>query len=67
MGEETVLSLWESVKTLVNELEVDVVKNAGGVAAAGVRARKGLRALKTAASQLVKLTVEEDKKRKEKK
>jgi hypothetical protein len=53
----TVESKWEEIKELVASLETDVSKNAAGNAAAGTRARKGLRALKQNASQLVKLTL----------
>lgn len=56
-----VLSKWNELKALVESLELDVVKNAKGVAAAGVRARKGLRDLKAKAADLVKTTVERDK------
>jgi hypothetical protein len=48
---------WEELKTLVASLEADVEKNAAGNAAAGRRARKGLRELKTQAADLVKLTL----------
>jgi outer membrane murein-binding lipoprotein Lpp len=48
---------WEELKTLVESLEDDVQKNATGNKAAGTRARKGLRTLKTAAAELVKLTL----------
>jgi hypothetical protein len=53
----TVESKWEEIKTLVASLETDVAKNANGNAAAGTRARKGLRTLKQNASDLVKLTL----------
>lgn len=56
-----IISKWNELKSVMETLELDVVKNAKGVAAAGVRARKGLRTLKTIASQLVKTTVELDK------
>ena len=59
--ENKVLALWGELKVLVEALEADVAKNARGVSAAGVRARKGLRELKVKASELVKLTVELDK------
>jgi len=59
-----VLTKWEELKALVNELELDVHKNAKGNAAAGVRSRKGLRTLRTKATELVKLTVELDKNQK---
>lgn len=53
----TVESKWEDIKELVASLETDVVKNATGNAAAGTRARKGLRQLKREAGDLVKLTL----------
>jgi len=53
----TVETKWEEIKELVASLETDVLKNASGNAAAGTRARKGLRSLKTNAAQLVKLTL----------
>ena len=52
-----VSSKWEELKTLVESLEEDVQKNATGNKAAGTRARKGLRSLKSAAADLVKLTL----------
>jgi len=48
---------WEELKALVESLEDDVQKNATGNKAAGTRARKGLRTLKTTAGELVKLTL----------
>jgi hypothetical protein len=56
-----VILQWSELKSLVESLELDVVKNAKGVAAAGVRARKGLRELKQKTAALVKTTVELDK------
>ncbi len=53
----TVEGKWQELKELVVSLEDDVMKNAGGNAAAGTRARKGLRALKQQAADLVKLTL----------
>ena len=52
-----VTNKWEELKALVESLEDDVQKNAGGNKAAGTRARKGLRTLKSAAAELVKLTL----------
>ena len=60
-GSNPVIEKWTELKKLVEDLELDVVKNARGTAAAGVRARKGLRDLKNLASVLVKMTVETDK------
>jgi hypothetical protein len=61
MSDSPVLSKWSELKALVEALEVDVAKNAKGVAAAGVRTRKGLRQLQTLAKEFVKLTLETDK------
>jgi hypothetical protein len=62
--ENQVLSKWSELKTVVEQLELDLQKNARGVAAAGVRVRKGLRELKVRAAELVKTTVELDKAKK---
>lgn len=56
-----VIAQWTEIKALIDTLELDIAKNARGVAAAGVRARKGLRNLKKAADALVKTTVVLDK------
>ena len=56
-----VIACWEELKAVINGLEFDVAKNARGIAAAGVRARKGLRTLKLKTAELVKLTVILDK------
>ena len=52
-----VLDKWTELKTLVETMEDDVQKNAAGNKAAGTRARKGLRPLKSTVSELVKLTL----------
>ena len=52
-----VLSKWNELKVLVESMEEDVQKNASGNKAAGTRARKGLRSLKSAAAELVRLTL----------
>jgi len=52
-----VLNKWNELKLLIESMEEDVQKNAGGNKAAGTRARKGLRTLKSAAAELVKLTL----------
>lgn len=61
MSDNVILDKWNELKALVETVEVDVTKNAKGVAAAGVRARKGLRALQAEAKALVKLTIETEK------
>ena len=48
------LDKWGELKVLIESLELDVHKNANGNKSAGVRARKGLRLVKTRASELVK-------------
>lgn len=60
-SENPVVAKWNELKVIMEALELDVAKNAKGVAAAGVRARKGLRSLKAKASELVKTTVDLDK------
>ena len=63
MSTETeLMQEWVEIKALMETLEVDVAKNANGNASAGVRARRGLRALKGEAASLVKLSLEVDKK-----
>jgi hypothetical protein len=64
MNGENVIENWDKLRTLVEQIDLDVRKNANGNAAAGVRARKGLRSLKTLAAGLTKLTVEVEKTRK---
>jgi outer membrane murein-binding lipoprotein Lpp len=66
MSDNPIASKWNELKALVEALEADVSKNAKGVAAAGVRARKGLRQLQANAKELVKLTLDTDKAGKEK-
>lgn len=61
--ESPIIGKWEEIKVIVESLEADVVKNAKNNSAAGVRSRKGLRALKARSSELVKLMVESDKAR----
>ena len=58
---------WTELKVLIESIELDIAKNAGGNASAGVRARKGLRLIKAKAAEIVKLTVEIDKSRKKQK
>lgn len=54
---------WDQLKVLIETLEVDIQKNIGGNKSAGVRARKGLRLLKTNASEIVKTSLACDKDR----
>jgi hypothetical protein len=59
------LEQWNEIKLLVESLDVDVTKNAKGNSSAGVRARRGLRLLKTKIGEFVKLTISEGKDKKE--
>lgn len=60
-----IIESWERLKVLIDSTEDDVLKNARGNASAGVRARKGLRALKKETHELVKLTVTVTKNKKQ--
>ena len=57
---------WNQIKPIIESIDLDVHKNAAGNASAGIRARRGLRLLKKETAELVKITVDLDKKRKEK-
>jgi len=58
---DNLVESFEELKTLVETLQIDIVKNASGNKSAGVRARKGLRSLKKLASELVKTSLSTDK------
>lgn len=62
--ENQIAAKWDEIKVVVESLDHDVAKNARGTAAAGTRARKGLRMLKAKASELVKMTLSADKAKK---
>ena len=66
MSEETddILTQWEKIRVLIESVDLDVRKNARGNAAAGGRARKGLRSLKNRSTDLIKATITEEKRRK---
>ena len=63
-SDSVILENWTELKALVEAAEVDVLKNANGNSAAGVRARRALRLLKGRSADLVKLTISEEKARK---
>ena len=46
MANDAITETWNKVKTIVESMDLDIQKNAGGNASAGVRARRGLRLLK---------------------
>ena len=55
---QEILDQCAELKTIVESLEVDVLKNANGNKSAGVRVRKGLRLLKNRSSTLVKSSLQ---------
>lgn len=59
------LEQWNEIKLLMESLDVDVTKNVKGNSSAGVRARRGLRLLKAKLNEFSKLTIQEEKKKKE--
>ncbi len=61
----SVLDKWNEIKVLVESIELDVHKNAGGNASAGVRARRGLRLLKSEVAGLIKQTIQAEKEKKD--
>ena len=61
---DDVLTQWEKIRVLIESIDLDVRKNARGNAAAGGRARKGLRSLKNRSTELIKSTISEEKRRK---
>jgi hypothetical protein len=64
---KTVSELWTELKTTVNSLEKDVMKNTEkGNVSAGVRLRKGARTLRAIAAELIRSTIQADKELKEK-
>ena len=58
---DNLVEKYEELKTLVETIQIDIVKNASGNKSAGVRARKSLRELKKVASELVKKSLTADK------
>lgn len=59
--DNVVLQKWAEFKQLVVDTDLDLLKNTGGNAAAGVRTRRGLRHLKKIATDIVKLSTASDK------
>ena len=64
MSSDELTVKWNELKTLVESLELDVLKQASGNASAGVRARRGLRELKNDVAALVKVSLNTEKSRK---
>jgi len=62
---EELTTKWTELKTLVESLELDVLKQANGNASAGVRARRGLRLLKNEVADLVRVSLATEKSRKQ--
>lgn len=64
MSNDTITETWQRIKTIVDSMDVDILKSKNGNASAGVRARRGLRLMKKEASALVKFMIEDEKQRK---
>ena len=54
---EDIVRIWSEIRELFDSVGADVKKNINGNASAGVRARKGLRAIKAKAAELTKLSL----------
>ena len=52
---------YDELKTLIEAIQVDLVKKANGNKSAGVRTRKALREIKKVAAELVKESLNTDK------
>jgi putative ubiquitin-RnfH superfamily antitoxin RatB of RatAB toxin-antitoxin module len=65
MSDTTLLEKWNQIREIMSDLELDVHKNARGVSSAGVRLRKGLRAVKAISVEIVRMTIAQDKARAE--
>jgi hypothetical protein len=52
----TLIEKWDELRTLFESVELDVKKSSKGNKSAGVRARRGLRMIKQAANELVKIS-----------
>lgn len=59
-----VKNLWDELKATVLATELDILKNADGNVSAGVRARRGLRMLRTKVTDMVKVLKKEDQEKK---
>lgn len=58
--------LWEELKVTVDSIELDILKQANGNASAGVRARRGLRSLKSDVTTLIRSSIQFEKDKKSK-
>jgi hypothetical protein len=52
---------WEEVKVLIKAIELDLYKNANGNLSAGIRARHGLRLIKSLIHEIQMNSLEKDK------
>jgi hypothetical protein len=62
--QQQLVEIWKQIKEAVDVLELDVTKYSRGVAAAGLRARKGMRAVKSMMSEFVRESVKLEKENK---
>ena len=64
MANNDILEKWKELKVTIESLELDMHKHANGNSSAGVRARRGLRYLKSTTAELVKLSLVHEKEKK---
>lgn len=62
---EDIVRLWAEIRELVDSIGPDIKKNVNGNASAGVRARKGLRTIKSKSAELTKLSLAISKSKKQ--
>lgn len=63
---QNILDMWNELRTLVDSVEQDINKNARGVSAAGVRARKGMRLMKKKLKEISDVSLSQDRAKKAK-
>ena len=56
-----IINKWTEIKELIDNLELDIVKNSKGNKAAGGRARKQLRSLKNNITALIRISLAKSK------
>lgn len=62
---QNLIDSWKEIRTIVEVLELDVVKYSRGNTAAGLRTRKGLRELKQRISDFVRDSVSVEREKRE--
>lgn len=63
METNRIASLWDDIKTMIREMDMDVIRNAKGNNSAGVRTRRNLRDVRKLMNDLLMITLEVDRAR----